>query len=191
MSPQTVMLWLRFMNIRTTQSHPRMRLLMFLTQVFNSSFFTEVIIITLYGSNDLPFFSSSLGVDINCGSYMLRNTLSAIKQGKMKEEELDRALVNLFTVQLRLGLFDGDPRRGQFGNLGPQDVCTPQHKALALEAARQGIVLLKNDGKFLPLNKNVVNTLAVIGPFATTSELGGGYSGIEKWLWIFFCFFSF
>ncbi|KAF7809507.1 putative beta-D-xylosidase 6 [Senna tora] len=117
------------------------------------------------------------GVDINCGSFMLQHTQSAIEQGKVKEEELDRALVNLFTVQMRLGLFDGDPRRGQFGKLGPQDVCSPQHKALALEAARQGIVLLKNDKNFLPLNKNGVNTLAVIGPMATTSKLGGGYSG--------------
>lgn len=120
---------------------------------------------------------------------MLRNTESAIKQGKVKEEELDRALLNLFSVQLRLGLFDGDPRRGQFGNLGPQDVCSPQHKALALEAARQGIVLLKNDNKFLPLNKNTVNILAVIGPLATTSKLGGGYSGIGKWYFSIFCFF--
>lgn len=119
-----------------------------------------------------------LGVDINCGTYMLRNTESAIEQGKVKEEELDRALLNLFSVQIRLGLFDGDPRRGQFGKLGPWDVCTTEHKTLALEAARQGIVLLKNDKKFLPLNRNVGASFAVIGPMATTSKLGGGYSGM-------------
>ncbi|XP_028754606.1 probable beta-D-xylosidase 6 isoform X1 [Neltuma alba] len=117
------------------------------------------------------------GVDINCGTYMVWKTESAVKQGKVKEKEIDRALFNLFSVQLRLGLFDGDPRRGQFGNLGPLDVCTPEHKTLALEAARQGIVLLKNDKKFLPLNKNVAETLAVIGPMASTSKLGGAYTG--------------
>ncbi|XP_021911455.1 probable beta-D-xylosidase 6 [Carica papaya] len=118
------------------------------------------------------------GLDIDCGSFMLRNTQFAVDEGKVREEQIDRALLNLFLVQLRLGLFDGDPREGFFGNLGPQDVCTPEHRMLALEAARQGTVLLKNDNKFLPLNKNAVFSLAVIGPMANkTSDLGGGYSG--------------
>ncbi|KAM7524300.1 hypothetical protein LguiA_014202 [Lonicera macranthoides] len=119
------------------------------------------------------------GTDINCGTYMLRHTKAAIEQGKVKEEDVDTALFNLFTVQLRLGLFNGDPIKGKFGSLGPNDVCTSKHKLLALEAARQGIVLLKNDKKFLPLKKNVVSSLAIIGPMANdTSKMGGGYTGI-------------
>ncbi|KAK3012608.1 hypothetical protein RJ639_009608 [Escallonia herrerae] len=119
------------------------------------------------------------GTDINCGTYMLRHTQSAIDKGKVQEEDVDRALFNLFSVQLRLGLYDGDPTEGQFGKLGPQDVCTSDHKALALEAARQGIVLLKNDKKFLPLNKKGISSLAIIGPLANdTSKLGGGYTGV-------------
>lgn len=118
-------------------------------------------------------------MDINCGTYLLRKTQSAIEQGKVQEEEIDRALLNLFLVQLRLGLFDGDPRKGKFGKLGPEDVCTSEHKTLALEAARQGIVLLKNDKKFLPLDKNVLTSLAVIGPMANNASLlNGGYSGM-------------
>ncbi|PKI47609.1 hypothetical protein CRG98_031998 [Punica granatum] len=104
------------------------------------------------------------GTDINCGTYLLRHTRSALKQGKVSEKDIDRALYNLFSVQLRLGLFDGDPRKG---------------KALALEAAKQGIVLLKNKDKFLPLNKNNVKSLAVIGPMADDRDhIGGGYTGI-------------
>ncbi|PQP99875.1 putative beta-D-xylosidase 6 isoform X1 [Prunus yedoensis var. nudiflora] len=118
-------------------------------------------------------------MDINCGTYLLRHTLSTIKQGKVQEEDIDKALLNLFSVQLRLGLFDGDPRNGQFGSLGPKDVCTSEHKTLALEATRQGIVLLKNDKKFLPLEKGVDFNLAVIGPLANNASLlGGGYTGI-------------
>lgn len=110
---------------------------------------------------------------------MLRHTHSAIRCGKVQEQDIDRALYNLFLVQLRLGLFDGDPRKGQFGKLGPKDVCTSEHKKLALEAARQGIVLLKNNKKFLPLDKKVVTSLAVIGPKANNvSQLGGGYTGM-------------
>ncbi|XP_025690425.1 probable beta-D-xylosidase 6 isoform X2 [Arachis hypogaea] len=120
------------------------------------------------------------GVDINCGTYMLRHTQTAIKQGKVKEEELDRALFNLFSVQLRLGMFDGDPRKGQFGKLGPWNVCSTEHRTLALEAARQGIVLLKNENKILPLDRDFITSLAVIGPMATETKLGGDYSGCSS-----------
>ncbi|KAK4760913.1 hypothetical protein SAY87_005806 [Trapa incisa] len=119
------------------------------------------------------------GMDINCGTYLLRHTKSALKQGKISEEDIDRALFNLFSVQLRLGLFDGELVNGKFGKFGPEDVCSEEHRALALEAARQGIVLLKNDKNFLPLKKNAVSSLAVIGPMANgTDGLGGGYTGI-------------
>ncbi|KAE8675646.1 putative beta-D-xylosidase 6 [Hibiscus syriacus] len=119
------------------------------------------------------------GMDINCGTYLVRHTRNTIEEGKLQEKDIDRALLNLFSVQLRLGLFDGDPRNGQFGELGPQDICTTEHKMLALEAARQGIVLLKNDKTFLPLNRNAVSSLAVIGPMANNiSNMGGGYTGV-------------
>ncbi|PSS30636.1 Beta-D-xylosidase [Actinidia chinensis var. chinensis] len=118
------------------------------------------------------------GTDINCGTYLRRHTQSAIDKGKVQEEDIDRALLNLFSVQIRLGLYDGDPLKGKFGKLGPQDVCTSKHKSLALEAVRQGIVLLKNEKKFLPLNKNRVSSLAIIGPMANRTDLGGGYTGV-------------
>lgn len=109
---------------------------------------------------------------------MLFNTKSAIEQGKVQEMDIDKALLNLFLVQLRLGLFNGDPIKGPYGNLGPKDVCSAEHKTLALEAARQGIVLLKNRNKFLPFNKDSISSIAVIGPLANnTSKMGGGYTG--------------
>lgn len=119
------------------------------------------------------------GMDINCGTFLVRHTFDAIQRGKVQEEDIDRALVNLFSVQIRLGLFDGDPRKGKYRRLGPEDVCTAEHNKLALEAARQGIVLLKNDEKFLPLKKDTISSLAVIGPLANdATKLGGGYTGI-------------
>lgn len=122
--------------------------------------------------------SLKAGMDINCGTYLLRHTQSAIDQGLVSEEDVDRALFNSFSVQIRLGLFDGNPMSMNFGNLGPQDVCTTEHKKLALEAAKQGIVLLKNDKKFLPLKRNKISSLAIIGPMANSTKLGGGYSGL-------------
>ncbi|CAN8236782.1 unnamed protein product [Cochlearia groenlandica] len=118
------------------------------------------------------------GVDINCGTYLLRHTQSAIEQGKVSEKLVDRALLNLFAVQLRLGLFDGNPRKGPYAKLGSKDICSSNHMKLALEATRQGIVLLKNDHKLLPLNKKSVSSLAIIGPMANNiSNLGGTYTG--------------
>ncbi|KZV27981.1 putative beta-D-xylosidase 6-like [Dorcoceras hygrometricum] len=118
------------------------------------------------------------GTDINCGTYMSRNMKSVIREGKVLEKDIDRALLNLFSVQLRLGLFDGELVKNRFRGFGPRDVCSSDHKKLALEAATQGIVLLKNDLKILPLDKPVISSLAVVGPLANSTELGGGYTGI-------------
>ena len=91
---------------------------------------------------------------------------------------MDGALVNTVTVQMRLGMFDGEPSAHRYGSLGPRDVCTPAHQELALEAARQGIVLLKNRGPSLPLSPRRHRTVAVIGPNSdVTVTMIGNYAG--------------
>jgi beta-glucosidase-like glycosyl hydrolase len=118
-------------------------------------------------------------MDINCGTYLLRHTKSAVEKGKVQEEDINRALLNLFTVQLRLGLYDADQNSQWFTRLGQTDVCTENHRSLALEAARQGIVLLKNENGLLPLKRDKVESIAVIGPAGNdVSILGGDYSGL-------------
>lgn len=128
--------------------------------------------------DDAVSIALKAGTDINCGNYMVRHMGSAVKQGKVSEKDIDRALFNLFTVQLWLGLFDGDPAKNHYGNLGSNNVCTSEHTKLAYEAARQGMVLLKNSQKFLPLKQNDVTSLAVIGPLANISHIGGDYIGV-------------
>ncbi|GAU21438.1 hypothetical protein TSUD_32690 [Trifolium subterraneum] len=67
-----------------------------------------------------------------------------------------------------------------YGNLGPKDACTSANHKLAREAARQGIVLLKNSPGSLPLNVKVIKSLAVIGPNANaTRTMIGNYEGIK------------
>ncbi|CAL1371927.1 unnamed protein product [Linum trigynum] len=118
------------------------------------------------------------GMDINCGSTVALHAKSAIAQGRLQEKDIDRAVFNLFSLQIRLGLFDGDPRQGKFGTLGPKNVCTKEHRRLALEATKQGIVLLKNDNSYLPLSKKDVSSLAIIGPLANNAtNIGGDYTG--------------
>ncbi|XP_052195965.1 probable beta-D-xylosidase 6 [Diospyros lotus] len=117
------------------------------------------------------------GLDMECGPYTTMFGPLAVEQGKLQVEDIDRALFNLLSVQIRLGLFDGNPKNIKHGNLGPSDVCTAEHRALALEAARQGTVLLKNHNNFLPLDRNRVSSLAIIGPMAMSHALGGDYAG--------------
>ncbi|CAK9268160.1 unnamed protein product [Sphagnum jensenii] len=118
------------------------------------------------------------GLDLNCGSYLSTYTQSAIGVGKVNSSRIDAALYNLFLVRMRLGMFDG-PTNQTYGSLGPGDVCSDAHQELAVEAARQGIVLLKNRNQTLPLYRGGQTTLAVIGPNANASHVMlGNYAGV-------------
>ncbi|KAK6246079.1 hypothetical protein SCA6_009169 [Theobroma cacao] len=118
------------------------------------------------------------GMDVNCGNYLKNYTKSAVKKRKLPMSEIDRALHNLFSVRMRLGLFNGNPTKQPFGNIGSDQVCSQEHQNLALEAARNGIVLLKNTDSLLPLSKTKTTSLAVIGPNANSAKtLVGNYAG--------------
>ncbi|KAK4769645.1 hypothetical protein SAY86_027795 [Trapa natans] len=119
------------------------------------------------------------GMDVNCGNYLRNYTKSAVEKKKVSVAAIDRALRNLFAVRMRLGLFNGNPKKQPYGNIGPDQVCSDNHQALALEAARNGIVLLKNTAKTLPLRRQTGTfSLAVIGPNADIPKtLLGNYHG--------------
>ena len=113
---------------------------------------------------------------MDCGPFLAIFTEGAVKKGLLTENDINLALTNTITVQMRLGMFDGN--LGPYANLGPRDVCTPIHQHLALEAAHQGIVLLKNDGRSLPLSPTRHRTVAVIGPNSDVTEtMIGNYAG--------------
>ncbi|KAL7001946.1 Endo-1,4-beta-xylanase 2 [Sarracenia purpurea var. burkii] len=119
------------------------------------------------------------GLNLDCGMYLGWYTQGAVNAGLVNESVIDNAISYNFATLMRLGFFDGDPRKGPYGNLGPKDVCTGEHQALAREAARQGIVLLKNTPGSLPLSPTAINSLAVIGPNSNvTKTMIGNYEGI-------------
>ena len=102
-------------------------------------------------------------------------TVAAVQRGLLDETDLDRALVRLLDVRLRLGLLAPAGQR-PFAEITARDVDTPAHRALDLESARESLVLLKNDG-VLPL-KAPPRRIAVIGPNADSVEaLVGNYNG--------------
>ncbi|KAH8489085.1 hypothetical protein H0E87_024650 [Populus deltoides] len=119
------------------------------------------------------------GLDLDCGPFLGQHTEDAVKKGLLSEAEINNALLNTLTVQMRLGMFDGEPSSQLYGNLGPNDVCTPAHQELALEAARQGIVLLKNHGPSLPLSTRRHLSVAIVGPNSNvTATMIGNYAGL-------------
>ncbi|XP_057965994.1 probable beta-D-xylosidase 5 [Malania oleifera] len=118
------------------------------------------------------------GLNMNCGDYLGKYTQNAVNLKKVEESVVDQALIYNYIVLMRLGFFDGDPKTLPFGKLGPSDVCTDDHQMLALEAAKEGIVLLDNNGA-LPLSSDTTKSLAVIGPNANaTNVMISNYAGV-------------
>ena len=122
------------------------------------------------------------GMDLICGDY--RNgmsteraaIISAVHRGLLSEADLDRALRRLFTARFRLGMFD-PPSMVPYSSVTSTDNDTEAHRQLALRAAREAIVLLKNKDNFLPL-KQAPKSIAVIGPDADDLDaLQGNYNG--------------
>ncbi|NGZ75588.1 glycoside hydrolase family 3 protein [Saccharibacillus alkalitolerans] len=88
----------------------------------------------------------------------------ALERRLIGEEDVDRALVNVFRIRFRLGQFDPEPDN-PYASLPESILCAPEHAALAKRAAAQSVVLLKNDG-ILPLRRAEIESAAVVGPTA-------------------------
>ena len=103
------------------------------------------------------------GTDLTCGEEY--KTLTAeVKAGNIKEADLDRSLERLFEARIRLGMFD-PPEQVPFSEIPYSENDSVEHRQLALQAARESIVLLKNENGILPL-KTSLQKIAVIGPSA-------------------------
>ena len=100
-----------------------------------------------------------------------------VRDGTLAERELDELVAPMLAAKFRLGLFDEpyvDP------GVAERVVGSVEHRALALRAARETITLLKNEQELLPLHLPALGTIAVIGPNADRSLLGG-YSGVPNY----------
>ena len=121
------------------------------------------------------------GVDTDCGGVYQSNALKALEKGLLTIGAIDKALVNIFTIRMRMGEFD-PPRKVPYAGIKPSIINDPSHNDLAVEVAVKTPVLLKNatvasTGKMaLPVNLKNVGKIAVLGPQADKVELGD-YSG--------------
>jgi beta-glucosidase len=125
--------------------------------------------------------TAKAGTDLECETceteqFMYdKYLLNAVKKGYISEEEIDKNITRLFRARFLLGEFD-PPESVPYTQIPESKLDCQEHRDLALEIARKSIVLLKNDNNTLPLDKNSVKRIAVIGPNADIVELGG-YSG--------------
>ncbi len=112
------------------------------------------------------------GCDLNCGVTYL-HLLGALEDGLVTEETITEAAVRLYTTRYLLGLFDGS----EFDAISYDKVECKEHMELSKKAATESFVLLKNDG-ILPLKKEKIKTIGIIGPNANSrASLNGNYHG--------------
>ena len=117
------------------------------------------------------------GTDVECGyGYAYRSIPEAVKRGFITEAEVDKHVIRLLEGRFDLGEMD-DPSLVEWSKIPYSAMDSKEHRAIALDMARQTIVLLQNKNNVLPLQKNK-EKIAVIGPNANNEPMmWGNYNG--------------
>ena len=127
------------------------------------------------------------GVDNDCADFSTpvedssdyQRYIDAVKQGLLPEKDVDATLRRLFTARMKLGMFD-PPQMVNYAQVPDSELDSPANRQLALQAARETMVLLKNNG-VLPLRPGKTKSIAVVGPLADqTNVLYGNYNGFPS-----------
>ena len=114
----------------------------------------------------------SKGCDVNCGSTYLC-MLQAYNERKITKDQIRTAAIRLFTTRYLLGMFDGS----EYDSIPYSEVESKEHVDYSRYVSQRSVVLLKNDGT-LPLDKNAIKSVGIIGPNANhRSALDGNYHG--------------
>ena len=122
--------------------------------------------------SSIPVFNSGMDLEMPTGKYLNADSLfQKIKSGELSELKLDDKVRRILRVMFTIGLFDGY----QYDST---KVNTDKHKQVALNIAKDGIVLLKNENSILPLDLNNIKSIAVIGPNSKVAITGGGGSSM-------------
>ena len=120
--------------------------------------------------------SIKAGLDLECGDDVYDEPLlNAYKQYMVTDADIDTAAYRVLRARMRLGLFDSE-ERNPYTKISPTVIGSAKHQEVALNAARECIVLLKNENRMLPLDVKKVKSIAVVGINAGKCEFGD-YSG--------------
>ena len=117
------------------------------------------------------------GTDLDCGQEAYMALIKAVREGVITEKQLDISLRRLFSIRFRLGLFD-PLDKVPYSNIPISVLECAQHQELAKRMAQESIVLLKNKKGLLPLSKDKLKKIVVMGPNADNKDaLLGNYNG--------------
>ena len=129
-------------------------------------------VVTDWGGAQSTLLMANSGADLEMpnGKFWGDNLLNAVKDGVVSEATLDDKVRRILRVTFKAGLFDESVDK--YGGI----LDLPHRRALALKTAEESIVLLKNANNFLPLDKNKVKSIAVIGPNGNVARMYGSGS---------------
>jgi len=117
------------------------------------------------------------GTDLDCGRDAYLGLLQAVADNLITEKDIDISLKRLFTIRFRLGMFDPQDKV-PFSKIDSTFLERKEHKELALKMARQSIVMLRNENDLLPIDKQNLKKIAILGPNANNPEVQlGNYNG--------------
>ena len=120
------------------------------------------------------------GVNLDCSNVLQQDVIKAVGAGLLTKEQVDSALAPLIRTQLKLGFFD-EKNAVPFSSYGADSVHTAGHIAQARRLAAESMVLLKNDRGVLPLRKDSLASLMIVGPNAFSFDaLAGNYHGVSN-----------
>lgn len=143
-----------------------------LTDILKGDWGFRGFVVSDWGATHSTVKAANAGLDLEMpyGKFFNEKLLEAVKKGEVSEAAVDDKIRRLLRVRFKAGLFD------QQSLVDETVVHREEHKQLALEAAKQSIVLLKNERNVLPLARNKIKSLAVLGPNAMEARTGGGGS---------------
>ena len=128
---------------------------------------------TAIDNKDAYFQSIKAGIDMHMhGPQFLEEVISLVQEGKLTEKRIDETCRKILAIKFTLGLFDNPFTDISVMN---QVIFNQEHRETALDAARNSIVLLKNNG-ILPINKTKYKTILVTGPNANNQTILGDWA---------------
>lgn len=144
---------------------------MLLNKVLKDEWKFDGLVMSDWGAVHSTEGTAAYGLDLEMpgGDFLTKEKLlPLVKEGKVKESTIDDKIKRMLRVMFRMGYFDKQLDKPQTN--------APEHRTVALDVARSGIVLLKNEKNILPLNPMSYKSIAVIGPNAEVLRSGGGGS---------------
>lgn len=128
--------------------------------------------------------AQSMGDILGVGADMMLDSRSmvdpavreALEKGYLTEENLDKAVYSTLLLRFKLGDFDEDH---PYAHIDPAKLASPAHKALAVKAAKESVILLENRG-MLPLTDDGKCTVAVVGPLANENYTSAGTAAMHR-----------